>query len=103
MFVPRALDAVKNDFTNFRKLIFDICVKDSAAFLLIVSAAAEDIAVRSKKSTSQQMVVYRARSLSILNARPGTSEEFTSDGSISAYVLLAGIEVCSKDYSRVHC
>ncbi len=49
--------------------------------------------MRSKKPVSQQAIIYRAKAMNMINARMMSQEEFKSDGSISACVLLAGLEV----------
>ncbi|KAG4432121.1 hypothetical protein IFR05_012395 [Cadophora sp. M221] len=92
-FIPKPFEIAQCDYGPFRKLIFDVVVKDPAAFLLVVSGAAEDIAVRSKKPVSQQAIIYRAKAMNMINSRMQSPSEFKSDGSISACVLLAGLEL----------
>ncbi|PVH82311.1 hypothetical protein DL98DRAFT_143460 [Cadophora sp. DSE1049] len=92
-FIPKPFEIAQCDYGPFRKLIFDVVVHDPAAFLLVVSGAAEDIAVRSKKPVSQQAIIYRAKAMNIINSRMQSPEDFKSDGSISACVLLAGLEL----------
>ena len=73
--------------------MFDCAIKDPVAFCLIVSGAADDLAVKSKKSPPPQAMAYKAKGLGILRGRMNVPEECTSDGSITAYLLLAGLEV----------
>lgn len=67
-------------------------MSDPAAFLLLLAASADDLAVRTQQDSSVADA-YRVKGLTIINKRMKEPFHAISDGAISACAVLAGSEV----------
>jgi len=76
-----------------RDITLNLAMKDSAAFFLLVSGAATDLALRLDSKDSPEAIGYRAKGMTMVNRRMMIPSQTTSDGAITACVVLSGLEV----------
>ena len=94
MFSPKPFELANNwDYSPFRQITFNLAMNDSASFLLLTSGSATDLALRSKNKISREAIEYRAKGMTIVNRRMMIPEQSVNDGTITACVILSGLEV----------
>lgn len=88
----------RSNFQPVKSLIFNVGLADSSVFHLLLSAAANDIAYMRGKEESEDVVKHRGIALGLIKKRVLDWQASSTDGTLIAVALLAGIEV--SDWSR---
>lgn len=73
--------------------MLQVSMQDAASFLVIISGAANDIAMRSGRTQSQQSIEYKSQAMTLVNKRMAVSQSYFTDGTINACSMFAGTEV----------
>ncbi|KAH9215869.1 fungal-specific transcription factor domain-containing protein [Leptodontidium sp. 2 PMI_412] len=81
------------DYTPVKKLMLQVSMQDAASFLVIISGAANDIAMRSGRTQSQQSIEYKSQAMTLVNKRMAVSQSYFTDGTINACSMFAGTEL----------
>ncbi|PVH77910.1 hypothetical protein DL98DRAFT_573470 [Cadophora sp. DSE1049] len=81
------------DYTPVKKLMLQVSMQDAASFLVIISGAANDIALRSGRPQSQQSIEYKSQAMTLVNKRMAVSQSYFTDGTINACSMFAGTEL----------
>lgn len=81
------------DYTPVKKLMLQVSMQDAASFLVIISGAANDIALRSGRPQSQQSIEYKSQAMALVNKRMSFSQSYFTDGTINACSMFAGTEL----------
>lgn len=93
IFSPKPFLLANSDYSPFRSLTLRVVIRDPASFLVLVSGAAEDIALRKKEPVPQNAIAYKGRAMSMVNSRMLDPERMADDGAITAACTLAGWEL----------
>ena len=80
--------------------MLQVSMQDAASFLVIISGAANDIALRSGRPQSQQSIEYKSQAMALVNKRMSVSQSYFTDGTINACSMFAGTEVSPPSHCR---
>jgi hypothetical protein len=103
-FSPKPFQLANSDYSPFRILTLRVILQDPASFLVLISGAAEDLALRRKLPVPQNAIAYKGKAIAMSNLRMRDPKRMTNDGAITAVCALAGWELLfgTPEVYRIH-
>lgn len=90
---PIAFAGDTPNFQPVKKILFCLGSTDASTFHMILSAAANDIAILQGRQNSEEAIKHLAIALSMVNKRISQRGLDTSDLTLTAVAFLAGYDV----------